>query len=272
MESSPAERLCANHVEFSRCFVDLKRTSGRKLNRFLLCRNTALFTIAHNQPFVFIHRCYKESASLGQTQKLLGILQGFVKQTRESRKFPSISDDSMCSLFLHLASAPNLLHRANSQQQQQQDDTQAFKRFLFRHIEQALTDGWANDGISGGTRSESSLFELCTYPVWTRLFSSLRELFDTPSSTNKIMRQAHGMVRANIDPDGKLSETRCKKCLPMAIKYYEDGLPSRYTRHFHEQRVRRNTSIQMSFRLTKSLVSAASNDGIFRHLCPRFQL
>jgi hypothetical protein len=52
------------------------------------------------------------------------------------------------------------------------------------------------------------------------------------------MRQAFGMLRANIDPDGKLSETRCKKCLPMAIKYYEDGLPSRYTRHFHEQRVR----------------------------------
>ena len=46
------------------------------------------------------------------------------------------------------------------------------------------------------------------------------------------------MLRANIDPDGKLSETRCKKYLPMAIKYYEDGLPSKYTQHFHEQRVR----------------------------------
>ena len=48
--------------------------------------NSALFTIAHKQPFVFIHRCYKESSSLGQTQKLLGILQVFVKQTRESCK------------------------------------------------------------------------------------------------------------------------------------------------------------------------------------------
>ena len=148
------------------------------------------------------------------------------------------AESNISSRSLHLASASNILHRANSQQQQQQDDTNAFKRFLFRHIEQALTDGWSNDGISGGTRSESSLFDLCTYPVWTRLFTSLRELFDTPSPSNKIMRQAHGMVRANIDPDGKLSETRCKKCLPMAIKYYEDGLPSRYTRHFHEQRVR----------------------------------
>jgi hypothetical protein len=52
------------------------------------------------------------------------------------------------------------------------------------------------------------------------------------------MRQGFGMLRANIDPDGKLSETRCKKYLPMAIKYYEDGLPSKYTQHFHEQRVR----------------------------------
>ena len=52
------------------------------------------------------------------------------------------------------------------------------------------------------------------------------------------MRQAFGMLRANVDPDGKLSETRCKKCLPLAIKYYEDGLPSRYTQDFHEQRVR----------------------------------
>ncbi len=49
--------------------------------------NSALFTIAHKQPFVFIHRCYKESSSLGQTQKLLGILQGFVKQTKESCKY-----------------------------------------------------------------------------------------------------------------------------------------------------------------------------------------
>lgn len=47
-------------------------------------RNSALFTIGYKQPFVFIHRCYKESAALGQTQKLLGILQGFVKQTKES--------------------------------------------------------------------------------------------------------------------------------------------------------------------------------------------
>ncbi|CAM4810811.1 unnamed protein product [Rotaria magnacalcarata] len=178
--------------------------------------NSALFTIAHKQPFVFIHRCYKESSSLGQTQKLLGILQGFVKQTKDS------------------SSNTNLFNRTNVQQQ---DDTAAFKRFLFRHIEEALTDGWSNDGISGGARSESSSFESCTYSVWLNLFTSIRELFETMPATNKVMRQAFGMLRANIDPDGKLNETRCKKYLPMAIKYYEEGLPSRYTRHFHEQRL-----------------------------------
>ena len=137
------------------------------------------------------------------------------------------------------------MNRSNSHQQ---DDTYAFKRFLFRHIEQALTDGWTNDGISGGTRSESSSFELCTYPIWIRLLNSIRELFETTSPTNKIMRQAFGMVRAHIDPDGKLSETRCRKCLPLAIKYYEDGLPSRYTRHFHEQRVcRKKRKIERIF-------------------------
>ena len=134
--------------------------------------------------------------------------------------------------FSCLASNSNLLNRTSSQQQ---DDSSAFKRFLFRHVEEALTDGWSNDGISGGARSESSSFELCTYTTWTRLFNSLRDLFE---SSNKALRQAFNMLRANVDPDGKLSETRCKKCLPMAIKYYEDGLPSRYTRHFHEQRVR----------------------------------
>ncbi|CAF2410601.1 unnamed protein product [Rotaria sp. Silwood2] len=178
--------------------------------------NSALFTIAHKQPFVFIHRCYKESSSLGQTQKLLGILQGFVKQTKDS------------------SSNSNIFNRSNTHQQ---DDAQAFKRFLFRHIEEALTDGWSNDGISGGARSESSSFELCTYSIWINLFNSVRELFETIPATNKIMRQAFGMLRANIDPDGKLNETRCKKYLPMAIKYYEDGLPSRYTQHFHEQRL-----------------------------------
>jgi hypothetical protein len=137
--------------------------------------------------------------------------------------------------FHIIASNSNLQNRSNTHQQ---DDAPAFKRFLFRHIEQALTDGWSNDGISGGSRSESSLFELSTYPIWTCLFKTIRELFESPPATNKIMRQASAMVRAHIDPDGKLSETRCKKCLPMAIKYYEDGLPSRYTRHFHEQRVR----------------------------------
>ncbi|CAF0990983.1 unnamed protein product [Rotaria sp. Silwood1] len=178
--------------------------------------NSALLTIAHNQPFVFIHRCYKESSSLGQTQKLLGILQGFVKQTKDS------------------SSNSNLFNRSHTHQQ---DDTHAFKRFLFRHIEEALTDGWSNDGISGGARSETSSFELCTYSIWINLFNSIRELFETIPATNKTMRQAFGMLRANIDPDGKLNETRCKKYLPMAIKYYEDGLPSRYTQHFHEQRL-----------------------------------
>ncbi|CAF3502759.1 unnamed protein product [Adineta steineri] len=178
--------------------------------------NSALFTIAHKQPFVFIHRCYKESSSLGQTQKLLGILQGFVKQTKES-------------------SSSSNLNRSNFHQQ---DDAHAFKRFLFRHIEDALTGGWSNDGISGGARSETSSFELCTYPIWIRLFNSIRELFETTSApTNKIMRQAFGMLRANVDPDGKLSETRCKKYLPLAISYYEEGLPARYTQHFHEQRL-----------------------------------
>ncbi|CAF3842401.1 unnamed protein product [Rotaria sordida] len=187
-----------------------------RFDAVILLTNSALFTIAHKQPFVFIHRCYKESSSLGQTQKLLGILQGFVKQTKDS------------------SSNSNLFNRSNTHQQ---DDAYAFKRFLFRHIEEALTDGWSNDGISGGARSESSSFELCIYPIWINLFNSIRELFETIPATNKIMRQAFGMLRANIDPDGKLNETRCKKYLPMAIKYYEDGLPSRYTRLFHEQRL-----------------------------------
>ena len=146
-----------------------------------------------------------------------------------------------CSIFIlhlffrYIASNSNLLNRPTSHPQ---DDAYAFKRFLFRHIESALTDGWSNDGVSGGARTETSPFELCAYPVWVRLFNSLRELFDTTPATNKTMRQAFGMLRANIDPDGKLSEAQCKKCLPAAIKYYEQGLPAKYTRHFHEQRVR----------------------------------
>jgi hypothetical protein len=230
--------------------------------------NSALFTIAHKQPFVFIHRCYKESSSLGQTQKLLGILQGFVKQTKESCNYFYLYLSPSSFLF-YTASNSNLLNRPNSHHQ---DDAYAFKRFLFRHIELALTDGWTNDGIFSGARSESSSFELCTYPVWIRLFNSLRELFDTTPATNKIMRQAFGMLRANIDPDGKLSETRCKKCLPMAIKYYEDGLPSKYTRHFHEQRVRIKTMTNNleNYFLLNSLVR--SNTRIFCYLCTWFKL
>lgn len=180
---------------------------------------------------------------MGQTQKLLGILQGFVKQTKESCKYSPLPFPRYF-LLLHIASNSNLLNRANPQYHQ--DDAYAFKRFLFRHIELALTDGWNNDGISGGARTESSPFELCTYSIWIRLFTALRELFETTPAVNKIMRQAFSMLHANIDPDGKLSETRSKKYLPMAIKYYEDGLPARYTRHFHEQRVRR-TKIEQIF-------------------------
>lgn len=204
-----------------------------ELNEIVVSRNSALFTIPHKQPFVFIHHCYKESSSLGQTQKLLGILQGFVKQTKESCKYCHLPFSSRSSL--HLASNSNLLNRTNFHHSQ--DDAYAFKRFLFRHIEAALTDGWTNDGISSGARSESSPFELCTYSIWKRLFTALRELLDTTPATHKSMRQAFGMLHANIDPDGQLSEARSKKYLPIAIKYYEDGLPQRYTRHFHDQRV-----------------------------------
>lgn len=141
----------------------------------------------------------------------------------------------MIVLSFHLASNSNLLNRTNVHHGS--DDAYAFKRFLFRHIEAALVDGWTNDGISSGARSESSSFELSTYSIWKRLFTGLRELLDTTTATNKSMRQAFTMLNANIDPDGQLSETRSKKYLPLAIKYYEDGLPPRYTKHFHDQRV-----------------------------------
>ena len=143
-----------------------------------------------------------------------------------------------CITFLFFysnkASNSNLYNRSNVHQQ---DDTLAFKHFLFRHIEEALTNTWSNDGIFGGGRNELTSFDLCTYSTWIHLFNVIRELFETTPPINKIMRQAFGTLRANIDPDGKLNETRCKKYLPIAIKYYEDGLPSRYTRHYHEQRV-----------------------------------
>ena len=139
------------------------------------------------------------------------------------------------TVSFHSASNSNLLNRTNFHQGS--DDAYAFKRFLFRHIEMALTDGWTNDGMSSGARSESSPFELSTYSIWKRLFTALRELLDTTPATNKSMRQAFTMLNANIDPDGQLSETRSKKYLPLAIKYYEEGLPARYTRHFHDQRV-----------------------------------
>lgn len=75
---------------------------------FIFCRNSALFTIAHNEPFVFIHRCYKESASLGQTQKLLGILQGFVKQTREPCKFAFILPNPISPLVHFIQPVPRI--------------------------------------------------------------------------------------------------------------------------------------------------------------------
>lgn len=173
----------------------------------------------------------------------------------------------MLSRF-HLASNSNLLNRTNFHHSQ--DDAYAFKRFVFRHVEAALTDGWTNDGISSGARSESSPFELCTYSVWKRLFTAVRELLDTTPATNKSMRQAFAMLHANIDPDGQLSETRSKKYLPNAIRYYEEGLPPRYTKHFHEQRVSPRKYIGLLSEKVCFLVKISNR--IFWYLCARIEL
>ena len=112
-------------------------------------------------------------------------------------------------------------------------DASLFRKFVFEHIDTALTDGF-NDNI--GRTNVYPVFELPRASHWDKIFDALCDLFLSEPKTTKIQSQ-YAQLKSQIDIDAQFSENRCKKQMPAALNIYQEGLPSHYTKSQHNQRV-----------------------------------
>jgi len=112
-------------------------------------------------------------------------------------------------------------------------DTDLFRKFVFDHINTALTEGF-NDNV--GRTNVYPVFELVKPAIWDKIFDCLEDLFLGDPKTQKVASQ-FTQLNAQIEIDSQFSENRCKKQLPLALSIYQESLPGHYTKSQHLIRV-----------------------------------
>ncbi|KAI1297123.1 Protein SMG8 [Halotydeus destructor] len=114
-----------------------------------------------------------------------------------------------------------------------EDEDHTFYNFLWSHINVALTKGF-NDNV--GRHSVIPVFEIPTLREAFCVLEKLTELL-FENRTSKQGRSMTNQLENLLDTDVRFSNSRCSKGLPLAMGVYQDGLPSHYTREFHERKV-----------------------------------
>lgn len=79
------------------------------------------------------------------------------------------------------------------------------------------------------------VFELPTIKEFFAVFGKLRDLlYDSDTKEAKTLTT---YARNCLDTDIRFSESRCSKGLPVAMSAYQDGLPTHFTREYHERKL-----------------------------------
>lgn len=110
----------------------------------------------------------------------------------------------------------------------------SFKTFLEQHLELAFTKGF-DDNV--GRHSGMSVFELPTSKTWYTVANALYKLFFTNDPSSAVTKDVLCALRSQIDVDGRFSEARCLKVLPVAAAAYQEGLPSHYSSEIHHSQL-----------------------------------
>jgi len=72
---------------------------------------------------------------------------------------------------------------------------------------------------------------------WAEAASVVYKLF-LGEEINSKHRQLLNFFNTSFNASIRFSEARCKKVLPLAFAAYQEGLPTHYTKAYHEGRVR----------------------------------
>jgi protein SMG8 len=191
-----------------------------------------LFAIPANQEFVYVHRFSHDPTNFSQ------ILQANFNPAKSANSFLLKQLNLSAPSVNPFEVSPVLSGSSSSESPPALDDTKLFRKFVFEHVNTALTEGFS-DNI--GRTNIAPLFELPTYSTWTKIYSALVDLFFnyTPTSQTKSakIQSYFSTLRSHIDIDAQFSENRCKKVLPNALSLYQENLPGHYTQLQHQQRV-----------------------------------
>ncbi|KFM77443.1 Protein SMG8, partial [Stegodyphus mimosarum] len=109
----------------------------------------------------------------------------------------------------------------------------SFSKFLFQHINLALTKGF-DDNV--GRYPVPAYFELASAHTWFTVACSILTAMQSEPKDAK-SRSFHQTIKAALDTDVKFSEGRCAKVLPLASAAYQDNLPTHYTEDYHQNRL-----------------------------------
>ena len=172
--------------------------------------NNSLFAIPANQEFVYIHR-YTHDLNVSNKFLMNSLIQDCLR----------FKDARLLTSSLHYDFNANIFDFYKA-------DTRLFRKFLFGHVNQALKEGF-NDNL--GRNNVNPLFELMPSPVvFVKLFDALHDFFlnDQPPKSSKL-QSYFNQIKTHVDIDAKYSENRCKKALPLAMKAYNETLPSHFT-------------------------------------------
>ncbi|CAB3373921.1 Hypothetical predicted protein [Cloeon dipterum] len=179
----------------------------RQLRRCRIITNSttlSLFAIPPNQEFVFIE------------DQDLNVLDKTQQAVNRALRF-CFGDCAEKTDNNHLL--PRNVHR--------------FKEFLLEHVNTAFGKGF-DDSL--GRHTNTAHFEIPPLSVWAVASSAIYKVL-LGEETNSKQRQVLGLLSNSFNVSIRFSEARCKKVLPMAFAAYQEGLPTHYTKAYHEGRL-----------------------------------
>jgi protein SMG8 len=193
--------------------------------------NNSLFAIPANQEFVYVHRVTSDHSNIN---KLLLSSDLSVSMSMSSdQKLAPNQQRSSSSYRAGSIAPPPLSNSLSNNNDTDTLDGELFRRFLFQHVDTAVSDGF-NDNI--GRTNVLPVFELPSCDTWYRIFNAYLDFFLGEPKSNKIQAY-YTQIKSHIDIDLQFSENRCKKLLTPAISLYQENLPLHYNKSQNQQRV-----------------------------------
>ncbi|CAL1288077.1 unnamed protein product [Larinioides sclopetarius] len=188
----------------------------------------SLFAVPANQEFVYIFSTshyITDFVGFFLSQIRAHCLQAKESDATESKPKSKTNMLGINTSFLSDSGFPYESLNAN-------DNSHSFVKFLFQHINLALTKGF-DDNV--GRYPVPAYFELASAHAWFEAVSKLTSILDEPKDNKS--RGLHQTMKATLDTDVKFSEGRCTKVLPLASAAYQDNLPTHYTEDYHQTRL-----------------------------------